>query len=327
MKPGSAVMAAAALAVSAIVPFAAEAQSVSLQAATIAPPDNVWSKVGDRYAEKVKERTNGDVEIKMSYSGALGNAGETIEALKFGTVDIVIQEVSQLDVYDPLAGLAAYPYLVRDIDHFNHIFNESNIGREFYDELEKRTGYKLVGAGFRGSREMASRKEVKTPDDLAGMKMRVPNQLTYRLTWETLGASPVPMPSLEVYTALQQGVIDGAENPLEAQLRSKYHEAVPYIILTHHVNPYYTFIFSSDTYNGLPEDVQKILVEEGEAAMRWGTEQILASLDGFQQKLVAGGATPVEPDREAFRKKLEPMREQFPEDQQEWIERFQKAGM
>lgn len=304
----------------------ASAQEIRLQAATIAPPDNVWAKVGDRYAERVAERTNGRVEIDMSYSGALGNAEETIEGLKFGTTDIVIQEISQLDGYDPLAGLGAYPYLIRDIDHFREIFAEGGVGQEFYDEIEARTGYKTIGAGFRGSREMASRREINTPDDLAGLKMRVPNQQTYRLTWDTLGASPVPMPSLEVYTAMQQGIIDAAENPLEAQLRSKYNEAVPYVIMTDHVNPYYTFIFDADKFNSLPEDVQTVLVEEGRAAMDWGTEQILEAIPGYKQTLIDSGATIVEPDKAAFRAKLEPMKAEYAPDIQEWIERFQGVG-
>lgn len=327
MKIHATVIGALALALPAVLSAdPALAQSIRLQAATIAPPDNLWSKAGDRYAERVAERTNGEVEINMSYSGALGDAGDTIEALKFGTVDIVIQEVSNLDSYDPIAGLGAYPYLIRDIDHFREVFKEGGVGQEFYDEIEERIGYKLIGAGYRGPREMASRREVKHPDDLAGLKMRVPNQQTYRLTWQTLGASPVPMPSLEVYTGLQQGIIDGAENPLEAQLRSKYHEAVPYVIMTHHVNPYYTFIFDADNFNSLSEDVQNILVEEGEAAMQWGTEQILAELEGYEQTLIDAGATLVEPDREAFRAKLEPMKAEYPADIQEWIDRFQSVG-
>ncbi|MCF3933431.1 TRAP transporter substrate-binding protein [Acuticoccus sp. M5D2P5] len=310
----------------AVVAAPALAQDIRLQAATIAPPDNLWSKVGDRYAERVAERTNGEVEIDMSYSGSLGNAGETIEALQFGTVDIVIQEVGQLDSYDPLAGLGVYPYLVRDIDHFRQLFADGGVGEEFYDAIEERSGFKLIGAGYRGPREMASRREIKTPDDLAGLKMRVPNQQTYRATWDMLGASPTPMPSLEVYTAMQQGIIDAAENPLEAHLRSKYHEAVSYVIMTDHVNPYYTFIFDSANFRALPEDVQEILIEEGKAAMEWGTEQILAALPGYEETLKENGVTIVEPDRDAFRAKLEPLKDEYPADMQEWIERFQAVG-
>src|SRR5690606_33799841 len=111
----------------------ASAQSVRLQAATIAPQDNIWSKVGDRYAEKVAERTNGDVVIQMSYSGVLGSAEETIEALQFGTTNIVIQEVGQLDNYEPLAGLGSYPYLIRDYEHFKAVTQETDTGNAFHD--------------------------------------------------------------------------------------------------------------------------------------------------------------------------------------------------
>lgn len=301
-------------------------ETVRLQAATIAPPDNLWAKVGDRYAEAVKERTDGKVIIDMSYSGALGNAEETIEGLQYGTTDIVIQEVGQLDGYDPLAGLGSYPYLIRDYDHFNYVMNESSVGQDFHDELEERTGFKLVGAGFRGPREMASTKEINTPEDLAGLKMRVPNQKMFRLTWETLGANPTPMPSLEVYTALQQGIIDAAENPLEAQIRSKYYEAVPYVIMTDHVNAYYTFLYDSNYFHSLSEETQGILTEEGEKAMAWASEQINSSLSDYKEKLEAEGATLVYPDVQAFRNKLEPMKKEFPESFQRWIEKFQSAN-
>lgn len=304
----------------------ASAQSVRLQAATIAPPDNIWSKVGDRYAAAVAERTNGDVVIQMSYSGALGNAAETIEALQFGTTNIVIQEVGQLDGYEPLAGLGSYPFLIRDYEHFKVVMEETDIGRSFHDEIEERAGFKLIGAGFRGPREMAANRRIESADDLAGLKMRVPNQQIFRQTWETLGASPTPMPSLEVYTGLQQGIIDGAENPLEAQIRSKYYEAVPYVILTGHVNAYYTFIFDSAFFNDLPEETQTILIEEGEAAMRWGSEEILKLLPTYEELLVSEGAEIIRPDVESFRVKLEPMKASYPEDFQEWIERFQSAG-
>ena len=304
----------------------AVAQSITLQAATIAPPDNIWSKVGDRYAERVAERTGGDVVIEMSYSGVLGSAEETIEALQFGTTNIVIQEVGHLDNYEPLAGLGSYPYLIRDYDHFNVVMEETDIGSAFHDEIETRAGFKLVGAGFRGPREMATNRRIENADDLAGLKLRVPNQQIFRDTWTTLGASPTPMPSLEVYTAMQQGIIDGAENPLEAQIRSKYYEAVPYVILTGHVNAYYTFIFDSAYFRGLPEDVQQILIEEGEEAMRWGSEQMQDLIATYEKYLTDRDIELVRPDVESFRAKLEPMKANYPADFQEWIERFQGAG-
>lgn len=304
----------------------AQAQSITLQAATIAPPDNIWSKVGDRYAERVAERTGGDVVIQMSYSGVLGSAEETIEALQFGTTNIVIQEVGHLDNYEPLAGLGSYPYLIRDYDHFKVVMEDTDIGKSFHDEIETRAGFKLVGSGFRGPREMATNRRIETADDLAGLKLRVPNQQIFRDTWTTLGASPTPMPSLEVYTAMQQGIIDGAENPLEAQIRSKYYEAVPYVILTGHVNAYYTFIFDSAYFRDLPEDIQQILIEEGEEAMKWGSEQMQELIATYETYLTERDIEIIRPDVDSFISKLEPMKANYPADFQEWIERFQNAG-
>ena len=299
-------------------------QQFKLQATTITPPDNQWSKVLDRYAEAVKARSNGRVVIDVSYSGALGNTRETIEALKIGTVQIVLQEANQLDVYDPLAGLASYPYLIRDIAHFRKLMYETDIGRSFHDELEKKTGFKLIGFGFRGPREIASRREIKTPDDLKGLKIRIPGLKIFRATWEMLGANPVPMSPLEVYSALQQGVIDACENPLEAHVRSKYYEAAPYVVMTGHVNAYYSFIFDRATFSSYPEDVRKILIEEGEKAMVWGSEESVRLIDQYKKQLEAAGAKFVYPDIGAFEKKLAPLKDQYVA-MKPWIEKFQSV--
>ncbi|NYT73745.1 TRAP transporter substrate-binding protein [Halomonas sp. QX-2] len=306
--------------------FNAQADTIELRAATLSPPGDVWGLAGERFAEAVKERTNGEVVINMSYSGALGTAAETIEGLAFGTTNIVIQEVTQLDGYDPLAGLGTYPYLIRDYEHFNQIMHETEVGQEFHDELESRTGFKLIGSGFRGPREMAANEEINTPEDLKGMKVRVPSYQIARDTWSMLGANPVPMSSSEVYTSLQQGIIDAAENPLEAHIRSKYYEAVPYIIMTDHVNAYYTFLFDANYFDGLPEDVQQILIEEGDKAMEWGSEQIVSKIDGYIEMLTEQGAEFIYPDKEAFQEKLKPLIDEYPQDMQNWIERFQSAG-
>ena len=304
----------------------AQAQTTELQAATLSPQGDIWGQAGARYAEAVKERTNGEVVINMSYSGTLGTAAETIEGLSFGTTDIVIQEVTQLDGYDSLAGLGTYPYLIRDYEHFNQIMHDTEVGQEFHDELESRTGFKLIGAGFRGPREMAANKEINTPEDLEGMKVRVPGYQIARDTWRMLGADSVPMASSEVYTSLQQGIIDAAENPLEAHIRSRYYEAVPYIVMTDHVNAYYTFLFDANYFYGLPEDVQNILIEEGNEAMAWGSEQIVNEIDSYIEYLTEQGAEFIYPDKEAFKVKLEPLQDQYSPDIQEWVERFQNVG-
>lgn len=323
--PGILLIFALALAVAAGLAAPAAAQtyeSLRLVATTIAPPDNLWSKAGARFAEGVKQRTGGKVVIDMSYSGALGNVRETIEALRFGTVHIVIQEVGQLDTYHKLAGIASYPYLIRDIDHFRKTMYDGNLGQEFHAEIEKLTGYRLIGAGFRGPREMASRREIKTPDDLKGLKLRVPGQKIFLSTWKTLGANPVPMATLEVYTALQQGIIDGCENPLEAHVRSKYYEAVPYVIMSSHVNAYYTFIFDGKAFGKFSPAVQKVLAEEGDKAMRWGTDETLKLIGVYKKQLEEKGAKFVYPDVKAFQAKLEPMKKEFPEFGS-WIDKFQ----
>lgn len=293
----------------------------TLQLASIEPPTTVWGQAAQRFADAVEERTGGAVTVELALSGTTGSVRETLEALTFGTGDVVVTVVSALGPFEPLAAIESYPYLIRDAAHFDAVFN-GPVGEELYAEIGERSGFHIAGAGFRGARQMASTRAVESVDDLAGLKMRVPGINIFRQTWETLGASPVPMSSSQVYTSLLQGVIDAAENPLAAHLRSKYHEAADYVIITDHVHGAYTFVFDGARFSGFSPELQAVLNEEAEAAMNWGTEQSLAQIAGYESELEGLGATIIRPDTAAFREKIAPLADQYP-DLKPWIEKVQ----
>lgn len=295
-------------------------ESVTLQMATISTPDNVWYKAAQKYAEGVASRTNGKVKIQIAHSSMTGTIRETVEGLKIGTNDIVETIISSLEPYDKLAAIESYPYLIRDEAHFDSVFHGA-VGRELYDAIGKNAGFKLIGAGFRGAREMASKKPVNSVQDLAGIKMRVPEIPIFRMTWKSLGASPIPMSTKEVYTGLQEGIIDACENPLEAHMRSRYYEAAKYVVLTSHVYGAYTFIYDAERFKSFSPELQTILQEEGEKAMRWGGDQTKAEIEGFKAELRKRGVTILSPELGPFRAKTAAMANEFP-DLKPWIEKI-----
>ncbi|TKW66943.1 MAG: TRAP transporter substrate-binding protein [Paracoccus denitrificans] len=293
----------------------------TLQLASVETPQTVWGQAAQRFADGVAEASGGEIEVQLSLSGSTGSPRETLEALTIGTNDIVMTVIASLNTYDEIAAIESYPYLFRDPAHFDAVFG-GPVGEELYAEITDRTGFRLIGAGMRGPREMASKTEINSVEDLAGLKIRVPNIDIFAATWGALGASPTPMSSNEVYSGLQSGIIDAVENPLSAHLRSKYYEAAEYVIMTDHVYGAYTFIFDDARFSSLSEDEQRIILEEGREALAWGSEQERAQDETDRQQLESFGVTVIEPDLAPFRDKAAAVADQFP-DLKPWVEKIQ----
>lgn len=302
----------------------ATAQTVTLKMAHIYTPGNIWHDVAADYAKRVEKRSGGKIRIEIAHSGTTGDWPQSIEGLKNGTNDIVLQSIGTLDRYDTIASIAAYPYLIRDIIHFRAVYY-GPLGRELFAEIAKKTGFHIIGAGYRGARQLSSNKLVEKLDDLKGLKLRVPPLKISQLTWEYLGASPVPMGIAELYTSLQQGVVEGQENPLELIAALNLDEVQKYVIETAHVLGSMTFIFSDSRFKALPEEVRTILQQEGEAAMLAGTERMVAMEAQYRKDLEAKGMSFIPVNRAAFQAKLAPMAKDFPE-LAGWITKIQNAN-
>lgn len=313
---------AASVALVALSPAAsAQIEERELQFAHVYPEGNIWAETTQRFADAISERTDGNVTVSIAGGGTTGSWEESIEALQIGTNDVVLESIGTLDRYDPLPGVEAFPYLIRDLDHFRAVYY-GPVGEEFSDEVAERTGFKIVGAGYRGARKLSAVRAVENLDDLQGLRLRVPPLRMYRRTWELLGASAVPMPAIEIFTALQQGVIEGQENPLELIHSFRFHEVQSHVMHTDHVIGAMTFIFDQANFDTYSPELQELLVEEGRNAMLWGTERMVEREAEYQRMLEEEGITFVSPDLEAFREALVPIRDEFPE-LADWVARFE----
>ncbi|HRO58295.1 MAG TPA: TRAP transporter substrate-binding protein [Burkholderiaceae bacterium] len=303
---------------------AALAQTTVLKMAHVYTPGNIWYETAEAYAKAVEEKSGGKVKIQIAHSGSTGDWPSSIEGLKIGTNDIVLQSIGTLDRYNILPGIEAWPYLLRDVDHFKKVYY-GPVGAEFMEEVAKKTSFRIIGAGYRGARWLTSNKPVANLADLQGLKMRVPPLKMYRMTWDLLGASTVPMGPAELFTSLQQGVVDGQENPLEYVQFSKFYEVQKYGIDTRHVIGAMTWIFSDARFKRLPADVQALLKEEGERVMLEATERMIGLEGEIQKQLASEGMKFNEVDRAAFAAKLEPMGKEFPE-LAPWVAKFRAVN-
>jgi TRAP-type C4-dicarboxylate transport system substrate-binding protein len=154
------------------------------------------------------------------------------------------------------------------------------------------------------------------------VKLRVPPLKMYRMTWDTLGASTVPMGVAELFTSMQQGVVDGQENPLEIVESMKYNEVQKYAIETGHVSGAMTWIYHEPRLKRLPADVQALLKSEGEAAMLAATDRMLKTEGEIKSRLQAQGMQFIQVDRAAFANALSGMSKEFP-DLAPWVAKVQ----
>ncbi len=312
---------AAACLASVMMAGAVEAQTLKM--AHVYSPGNIWYDAAAAYGKAVEERSGGKIKFQIAHSGTTGDWPQAIEALLIGTNDIVLQSIGTLDRYNIMAGIEAYPYMIRDIDHFKKVYY-GKVGAELFDEVAAKTKFRIVGAGYRGARHLSTnaRHRVASPDDLKGVKLRVPPLKMYRLTWEYLGASPVPMGVGELFTSLQQNVVDGQENPLELIQMMKFNEVQKHVTETAHVMGAMTFIFSDARWRSFPEETRKILKEEGDKVMLASTERMIKDEAAIKRDLQGKGMEFVPINQPAWAAKLVPLAKDFPE-LAPWVEKIQ----
>ena len=234
-------------------------------------PDEPIDKGAQKWAELVSERTNGEVEIQIFPSSQLGNKRDLIEQMRLGENIITIADGSYLMDFVPDFGVVMGPCLM---DNYDQMFKltASDWWKEQSDALTD-SGLKIISNNWiYGDRHLLTKKEVKTPADLKGMKIRVPNNDISVKMFNMLGASSTPMALSDVYTSLQQGVVDGVENPLTVLYANKFQEVCKNLTLTEHQKTFSCFITSNDFFNTLTEEQQQIIMEAGDEAALYNNE-------------------------------------------------------
>lgn len=222
-------------------------------------------KASETFARLVKEKTGGKATVEVYPAASLGPKEQVQLGMETGTVDSLIEDVGTLQRYDNICAIGFMPFIYRGEDHFMKVW-KSPFKAEFFAEVEKRTGFKLLGVMYRGGRQITSSRPIMKLEDMKGLKIRVPTSEVMVNAFKALGASPTPMAFPEVFGALQQKVIDAQENPLDTINSNSLQEVAPNITLTSHVIGAFNFQFWAKTFQKYPDWLQKAIVESAEAA-------------------------------------------------------------
>jgi tripartite ATP-independent transporter DctP family solute receptor len=296
-----------AAAIGALVATAAGAQT-EIKLGHVGEPGSLFDQTSQEFAKRANAKLGDKAKVVVFGSSQLGGDGELLKKLKLGTVDLALPSTVMTTVA-PEFGVFEMPYLVNDRAHAAKIRDQ--VIKPTLVPIAEKAGYKIIGTWENGVRHITNNKKpIVKPEDLQGIKLRVPQGVWRVKMFQAYGASPSPMALSEVFVALQTGVMDGQENPLAQIYPSRFQEVQKFMSMTGHV---YTpaYLSAGRSWDRLPEDVRKALVETA-VEMEPVALEIAAKLDNeLLEKVKAAGVAVNEADKAAFIAASKPIYDQF----------------
>ncbi|MGB9903903.1 MAG: TRAP transporter substrate-binding protein [Desulfotomaculales bacterium] len=285
---------------------------LQLKLATMTPASHTYNLGAQRFADLIKERTNGRIQITVYPDGQLGKGErELLEALQQGTVDLYVGSTGPVGSFSPSMMIVDIPFLFRDYTHVDKVL-DGPIGRQLLDDLEK-AGLKGLAFWENGFRNLTnSKKPVRTPEDAKGLKIRTMENQVHITAWKAAGVIPTPMAWSEVFGALQQKVVDGQENPVAVVYTSKLYEVQKYLSMTQHVYSPAPIIMSLKKWQGLSKEDQELFLRTAQEVASWQRKQGRDEEKKMLAELEQKGMTVIrDVDKEAWQKAMQPAFEEF----------------
>jgi tripartite ATP-independent transporter DctP family solute receptor len=251
-------------------------------------------------AELLKSCTDGAVSIDVFPSSQLGKETALNEQIRFGGVDIMFTgAIFGSSAYAPLA-ISAAPYIFNDRDHALR-YRTSDVFKELWQGWNAATGAHILSAGYFGAFNVSSNEPVRTPADLEGVKVRVPDAPIWMAFPRAAGANPTPIAFAEVYVALQQGVASASVNPLPVTYAKKFYEVQKYVNLTGHLIEYVFWIVGDHIWSALAESEQSCMQQAADVFGGKSTELVVGQEDSLRDQMTKDGLIEfIEPDVAAF---------------------------
>ncbi|WP_122664720.1 TRAP transporter substrate-binding protein [Pseudomonas viridiflava] len=269
-----------------------------------------------KFAELLAESSGGKIKVKLFPGGTLGGDVVTVSALQGGTLDLTVLNSGILAAQAPDFAMLDFPFLFNNIEEA-HAVIDGPVGQKLAAQLDSK-GLVSLGYWDLGFRNVTNSKHpINKLEDMQGLKIRVIQSPIYLDTFNALGANPVAMAFPEVYTGLEQGVIDGQENPLTVIQGSKFYEVQKYISTTGHIFNPQSFIIGQKTWSKLNDDEKKLVKDAAVKAQQYQREVTASSMDkarGYleQQKNVAVNDISAE-EKDRFRERVQPVIKKYSE--------------
>ncbi len=260
--------------------------------------------------EKLKEKSNGKIRLEIYPNEQLGSEREMIEQVQMGSIDMTKTSTSPLESFVPIMGAFSVPYVFRDSEHYWNVLL-GPIGDKLMRAGEN-VGLKGLCYYDAGSRSFYTKeKPILNPVDLKAMKIRVQQSKTSMEMVEALGASPTPIAWGELYTSLQQGVVDGAENNPPSFYRSRHYEVCKHYSLDEHTRVPDIILISTAVWKKFPEDVRRIIQEAADESSVYQRQLWQEMTKEALEKVQESGVKVYYPDKTPFRRKVRQMHQSY----------------
>ncbi|AYA76500.1 TRAP transporter substrate-binding protein [Bacillus sp. Y1] len=284
-----------------------------MKLAVVTSEDRSLTKGLVKFGELVESKTNGSIKVEVYPNGQLGGDREVFESLQFGSIQGTTMSTGPIAQFVPKFNVFDLPFLFPNSEVAYGVL-DGKIGTDLLAELESQN---VIGLNYweNGFRHLTNGvKEVKTPDDVKGLKIRTLENDLHMDIWSELGANPTPMAFTELFAGLQQGVVDGQENPVGNVTANKFYEVQKYLSKTGHVYNASPFLISKDFWNTLSDEEKKAVQEAADEARDYQRELNQKEDEDGYKFLTENGMTVTDisdEEKEAFLEKVKPVYEKY----------------
>jgi len=270
-------------------------------------PDSEWQAKGLMKFKEEVEANAPSLEVQVHLNATLFDQGTEISAMQRGNLEVGMISPQDVASYIPEYSVFTAGYLLRDAAHLHKVFDDSDVAKEYRDRVASEMDVVILGSQYLGTRHVILRKakDVKTPADLAGLKLRVPGSDTWQFLGKALGANPTPIAFDEVYLALSTGTVDGLENPIGDMIAAKFNEVSEQLVLTAHMVAPLFFGMSASFWNSLTDEEKKVVSDAVASQSAFVDAGTLADEADGTNLLESKGMKVTTPDLEAFRKHVQ----------------------
>ncbi|WP_246301507.1 TRAP transporter substrate-binding protein [Mycoplana rhizolycopersici] len=268
------------------------------------PLEGVYDRQNQHFVDLVNERGAGQIKLDFIRGEQLGNDVQVIEQVMSGAVQFYGDDFSFYSNWVPELNIVSWGFLFRDNAHVQ-AFIESNTYKNAIEKLRTEQGIRVLAAAPGQIRVMVSTRPIKGVEDLAGLKMRVPEIRTYLALWETLGTAPARVAWGETFLGLSTGVVEGAEGGISSIYGAKFHEAAKNVTRTDHVRIIANIAVNDAWFQSQSPEIQELLTEAAQDAVNWQMETVTAEQAATLDKMAADGAVVTEIDVAPLRERSE----------------------
>ena len=252
-------------------------------------------ELGTSFAKAFSEKTGGKHKVDLFPNGQLGDEQDTVNNASMGLLDFSILAINNITPFSPTVGVLTLPYVIQSAEDAKKL-TQGEIGKQLAENTIRDAGVRIVGWAYSGFRVLTNSKQpVKTLDDLKGLVIRVPKNEIMIATYQAWGINPTPMSWAETFTALQQRVVDGQDNPYITVSAMKFNEVQKYVTNIRYIFSLEPLVISEQVFQSQKPEVQKAILEAGQAATEHSYQYLLETEEKIRAELVAKGMEIVDP--------------------------------